>query len=1120
MEKCIPVRVGLRCRPLITKEVLEGSRPCVKIPDSCQVILGTDKAFSFDYVFGPEDSQKLVYEGTVSKLIPEIFKGYNVTVLAYGQTGSGKTFSMGTCCTSSWQGVDSDAGIIPRAVHDIFEGVQQRPDKVFEIKASFLEVYKEDILDLFSKQQGPLSIREDSTGTIKVQNLSEIPVHDTKETLELLESGSSARRTAATGMNAHSSRSHAIFTLSVEQQAADDKNDTTMAKFHLVDLAGSERAGKTKAQGERLKEGININRGLLSLGNVISALCDESSHVPYRDSKLTRLLQDSLGGNSNTIMLACISPADSNFEETLNTLRYADRARKIKNKPVVNRDPQAMELMKLRQLVQQLQAQLEQTGQSPDSAAKEEHNPFDFRAILEEKKLLLQDNEKLHDTNRQLREALHKALDQLSFHSEQHIMDQMAIEKLRSLNQALSAKVQSLECATTDEEKAQILNDIQRSIHEYKEEEKLQHETSRLQLQPQKAVDLVEGSNFEERQSEEDAEDVAAEELNRTFRRAAMSEELEQLNKVLQAKEELASKMTLNDVQLEVVRREYEASKRHLESEMAELKKERDELSQALLTVKTSSVPKVMSEQRRKRIQELEDHIAKLRRKVQEQSKLVKMKEETEQKACKLQQEITAIKQTRVRLMRQLKEESEHHRKAQAQMDRKVRALQLKEQRQTVALAKLERQSALRMAVMQRRMNEAVAAKQRLEVAAGRRKDWKKHRGNCSVAMLSSRIKAWLTEEIAVLSDSKKVEYHLQSLLDSRKIIAEQLNTVKEALAENSAEEDAESLHKKRNELQKEIEDHTTQIKELQQKILEVDSEKHMQGMFEGTNNMREAQAISSCLLKMATEKDVEAYTCKMKQKETTCEMEELKTALEDANKKIEAMEKGFEVKMVELEKQHQEKTLYLLKHSSRMTINSNPDVDDSLANHYRSRECETSRLQFLNEELEKKSEEVEQLKKDLAQARVKSGRVWLEDIRNSSKKARNAATKPKTEKIKSILLASDWDIDLDESIESQENDPDWSLEREQEGGCKRKSSEKEKARKTLKRSSSSMLACKCQGQCHPKRCGCTRKGISCTQVCGCKGSCSGGTSMEHAVILEEPEIMTFKDAQRSSEVH
>ncbi|KAH6944554.1 hypothetical protein HPB50_003869 [Hyalomma asiaticum] len=257
---------------------------------------------------------------------------------------------MGTSCSSNGARSE-DAGIIPRAVQDIFRHISTNTEKIFLVRVSFLEIYKEDVFDLFSKKSDreSLQIQEDQTGAIKISNLTELNVTTPEETIRLLAVGSASRSTASTNMNMRSSRSHAIFTLIIEQQEKSSGDTITVAKFHLVDLAGSEKAGKAKAVGERLKEGVTIDQGLLSLGNVITALCDGSSHVPYQNSKLTRLLQDSLGGNSHTVMIACVSPADSNFEETLNTLQYADRARKIENKPVVKFNPVQAEVAQLRQ---------------------------------------------------------------------------------------------------------------------------------------------------------------------------------------------------------------------------------------------------------------------------------------------------------------------------------------------------------------------------------------------------------------------------------------------------------------------------------------------------------------------------------------------------------------------------------------------------------------------------------------------------------------------------------------------------------------------------------------------------------------------------------------------------
>jgi hypothetical protein len=258
----------------------------------------------------------------------------------------------------------------------------------FAVRVTFTELYNEELRDLLeapSPGEPPkhVTIREDTDGNIVLSGLKEVDVTSPAETLAILASGQRSRATGATKMNAVSSRSHAVFTIIIEQssrEAADGCSDGDplaykISKFHLVDLAGrcvcvsqkpsvrlyieyfvvlySERQKKTQAEGERLKEAVSINRGLLALGNVINALTESTSseavrHIPYRDSKLTRMLQDSLGGNSKTVMIACVSPADSNFEESLNTLRYAQRARSIVNKAVINTDPNAAQLTALR----------------------------------------------------------------------------------------------------------------------------------------------------------------------------------------------------------------------------------------------------------------------------------------------------------------------------------------------------------------------------------------------------------------------------------------------------------------------------------------------------------------------------------------------------------------------------------------------------------------------------------------------------------------------------------------------------------------------------------------------------------------------------------------------------
>ncbi|KAL1110386.1 hypothetical protein AAG570_007917 [Ranatra chinensis] len=344
------VKVALRIRPFVSTEIDSGCRPCIeRTPGENQIAVGKRRQFyTFNYVFDEFEGQELVYSTAVRNLLDNLFKGYNVTILAYGQTGSGKTYTMGT----NYDGL-GELGVIPRAIVDIFEIIKNSPDKEVKVSVSFLELYNESLYDLLtrkSREESIVDLRESQQG-ISIPGLTTAPVNSMQETLSYLKEGSSGRVTGATAMNATSSRSHAIFTINIRIINRDNPKDAVSSKFHLVDLAGSERSKKTGTTGDRFKEGVNINRGLLNLGNVISQLGEGCQYVNYRDSKLTRLLQDSLGGNSVTLMIACISPADYNQDETLSTLRYADRVKKIKNKPVVNQDPQIMEITRLKKEV-------------------------------------------------------------------------------------------------------------------------------------------------------------------------------------------------------------------------------------------------------------------------------------------------------------------------------------------------------------------------------------------------------------------------------------------------------------------------------------------------------------------------------------------------------------------------------------------------------------------------------------------------------------------------------------------------------------------------------------------------------------------------------------------------
>ncbi|XP_051657302.1 kinesin-like protein KIF27 isoform X6 [Manacus candei] len=347
----IPVKVAVRVRPLLSKEILHNHQVCVRlVPNAKQIIIGKDHVFTFDFVFGKSSTQEEVYTVCIKPLLVSLTEGYNATVFAYGQTGSGKTYTIGGDHIAS-VAVD-EKGIIPRAIQELFQHISENRNINFYVKVSYIEVYKEELRDLLELETSvkEIHIREDEKGNTVIVGAKEFQVECADEVISLLESGNAARHTGTTQMNEHSSRSHAIFTISIcqKQSAQSQKNtdtarDLIASKFHFVDLAGSERVAKTGNTGERFKESIQINSGLLALGNVISALGDpkrKSVHIPYRDAKITRILKDSLGGNAKTVMITCISPSSLDFDESLNSLKYANRAKNIRNKPVVNYNPE------------------------------------------------------------------------------------------------------------------------------------------------------------------------------------------------------------------------------------------------------------------------------------------------------------------------------------------------------------------------------------------------------------------------------------------------------------------------------------------------------------------------------------------------------------------------------------------------------------------------------------------------------------------------------------------------------------------------------------------------------------------------------------------------------------
>ncbi|KAH3914504.1 hypothetical protein HBH56_090150 [Parastagonospora nodorum] len=393
------IKVVVRCRPFNGREIdrraqcivqMKGDQTILSPPKNVDVKGKAAKAasegtktFAFDKSYWSFDKsdpnyagQDNLHEDLGKPLLDNAFQGYNNCIFAYGQTGSGKSYSM--------MGYGQEYGIIPKICQDMFERIKEvQADKNSSctVEVSYLEIYNEKVRDLLNpSNKGNLRVREHPSTGPYVEDLAKLVVQSFPEIENLMDEGNKARTVAATNMNETSSRSHAVFTLTLTQKRHDvttSMSGERVAKISLVDLAGSERAQSTGATGARLKEGAEINRSLSTLGRVIASLADMSSgkkrtQVPYRDSILTWLLKDSLGGNSMTAMIAAISPADINFEETLSTLRYADSAKRIKNHAVVNEDPNARMIRELQEELAKLRGQLTGGGSGGSGATMEE----------------------------------------------------------------------------------------------------------------------------------------------------------------------------------------------------------------------------------------------------------------------------------------------------------------------------------------------------------------------------------------------------------------------------------------------------------------------------------------------------------------------------------------------------------------------------------------------------------------------------------------------------------------------------------------------------------------------------------------------------------------------------
>ncbi|KAH0571631.1 Kinesin-like protein [Spironucleus salmonicida] len=530
------VKVVIRCRPFNQKEANEGASNVIETNNELAQIKITPPAniqkqarsFTFDAVYGTESKNIDIFNISFRPLVSQVLEGYNACIFAYGQTGSGKTFTM--------SGVSENPGCIPNSFQYLFDTMSTIPNTEFLVSASFIEIYNEEVRDLMTGK-AKLAVRENPKKGIYIEGLKSFPVKSEKEIIQIMDQGTSHRTVAATKMNATSSRSHSIFMVRVERlETISDKETVRCGKLNLVDLAGSERQGKTGAEGKRLQEANSINLSLSTLGIVIQKLVQNSPHIPYRDSILTRLLQESLGGNSKTLMVANLNPASTNYEETLSTLRYADQAKKITNKAVINEDPKDAQIRIMRDRIAELTKAIQEasSGEMTREKSKKVKNLFkkiqqikegvdncdEVEEIVEEIIEIEGDTEQLEKLNQLQRQK--ESLENLTPSDDQQLSKEDLIKLKEELLSIKSEIVSSDNLETQQRETERKLREARAKIAERKERENIiQRELQKRQEQSQKTIQntftqeqqieelkrQIEGKKTEIRQIEQDIDD-------------------------------------------------------------------------------------------------------------------------------------------------------------------------------------------------------------------------------------------------------------------------------------------------------------------------------------------------------------------------------------------------------------------------------------------------------------------------------------------------------------------------------------------------------------------------------------------------------------------------------------
>nr|XP_049466641.1 kinesin-like protein KIF21B isoform X5 [Anopheles coluzzii] len=868
-DKESSVRVAVRIRPQIPRELIDMCRVCTQVtPGEPQVLLGSDKAFTFDYVFDMSTTQVSVYNNCIEKLVDGALQGYNATVLAYGQTGSGKTYTMGTGFERALP--EAQEGIIPRAVRHLFEGIaqlQQNPydedgtylgTVTFSVAAQFMELYNEEVIDLldpYNKGARVFKIFEDATGGISVAGATIKPLAGPQEALNCLQQGALARTTASTQMNEQSSRSHALFTILIRRQRvmtaeqcgnAEGDTETLTSKFHFVDLAGSERLKRTGATGERAREGISINCGLLALGNVISALGDKTikvSHVPYRDSKLTRLLQDSLGGNSQTIMIACVSPSDRDFMETLNTLKYANRARNIKNKVQINQDQSSRTISLLRREIANLQLEILEYKQGKRSIDADGNIAISDVSL--ENEMLSQDNKRLQQRVKAMQETINALTEKNAALQAQ--------QTIASLHKASAAGDGGADAASTNNGSSPVgtaggndsamqelivgyISEIEKlkaklieSEQMFQQFKKAKSSQSKLGIKtypfiednPETMINMLKHEMEKEREtlmsrslpglehesSSMDQNSDSDSDTESDDKAEVLRAEMSDVNSDIELKVRLIEQLEESQQRLQIMRQQYEKQFNLMKEKISNTERERDEVLATIGNGGTGAMNnkgqnsgnetaiKRVKEDYERKLNELRRQLNHFQATNKEHLRLQRNMQAQDAKIKTLRGELAELKQVKTRLMKKIQEESNRHKEMESRKTREIAQLRKETRKHKNMIKSLQAQGAAKDQVLKRKTEEVFNLRKSQRgimslKAAGR------VQGNTSIGSMlqgTKRFKSrWEELQRSIMRAARtrqavlELEMELERVMQERDVLSRDLTNLRQRRKDNA----------------------------------------------------------------------------------------------------------------------------------------------------------------------------------------------------------------------------------------------------------------------------------------------------------------------------------------------